>query len=481
MADYQNLCPNSRGIYINASIWVLQALATVFLGLRVYCKMLRHRGLWYDDYFLIAAWALLAVSAASTTANVALGFGRHFADFNPANLERYAIISLLSGFFSILSAVCSKTSFAITLLRLTEGRMRHLIWGIIVSMNLLMPLSALFLFVACDPPAKTWKPYLPGKCWPEKVSVIYGIVVGGKLFLRVPPRPLCALCATPASLTNSLLVELRSGPRPAALAHPHALPHVPPREDRRGRCHEHGCFVRRLALAPLAFANPALQCLCHRHCQVRHASAARQPRLYLCVPPSSSFEAPCFRDALSPSPDDGAPFIVWGFAECAVSIMAASIPALRVLFQEIRGAPPLIQRMIPSLRLSPAASGGAAAAASDAKRPSENDSKAMTTTTTTTTTTVTRPDNDDHIPGAASPPPPHGQPSSSSSGPPPNPFVSADDRSDRSILKRAGVSGVANVHVVREMRSDAGEVLGEHDIEMGKKRHSYQLQGVQGA
>lgn len=168
----------TRGPYINASIWTLQGLAGLFLGLRIYCKIFRHRGLWFDDYFLIAAWLLLAVSASATSSDVALGFGHHFVDFNPANLEHYGIFSLLSGLFSILSAVCSKTSFAITLLRLTDGWTKRVIWGIIISMNILMPLSALFLFVSCNPPAKNWKPELPGKCWPSNVSVIYGIVVG---------------------------------------------------------------------------------------------------------------------------------------------------------------------------------------------------------------------------------------------------------------------------------------------------------------
>ena len=168
----------TRGPYINVSVWILQGLAGCCLGLRIYCKIFRHRGLWFDDYFLMAAWALLAVSAACTSSNVALGFGHHFADFPLENMEEYGIISTLSGFFSILSAVCSKTSFAITLLRLTDGWLKRIIWAIIISMNILMPVSAIFLFVSCNPPAKTWKPELPGRCWPSNVSVIYGIAVG---------------------------------------------------------------------------------------------------------------------------------------------------------------------------------------------------------------------------------------------------------------------------------------------------------------
>jgi len=44
------------GPQINFTIWLLTALSAAFLALRVYCKFLRHRGLWWDDYILIASW-----------------------------------------------------------------------------------------------------------------------------------------------------------------------------------------------------------------------------------------------------------------------------------------------------------------------------------------------------------------------------------------------------------------------------------------
>lgn len=44
------------GPQLNFTIWLLTILASGFLGLRVYCKFLRHRGLWWDDHVLIAAW-----------------------------------------------------------------------------------------------------------------------------------------------------------------------------------------------------------------------------------------------------------------------------------------------------------------------------------------------------------------------------------------------------------------------------------------
>ena len=47
--------PNYAGRMLWA-IWSFTVGASVFLALRVYCKLTRNRGLWWDDNFLIAAW-----------------------------------------------------------------------------------------------------------------------------------------------------------------------------------------------------------------------------------------------------------------------------------------------------------------------------------------------------------------------------------------------------------------------------------------
>lgn len=38
------------------TIWVLLGLAGAFLALRLYCKFSRHRGAWWDDWFLVGSW-----------------------------------------------------------------------------------------------------------------------------------------------------------------------------------------------------------------------------------------------------------------------------------------------------------------------------------------------------------------------------------------------------------------------------------------
>lgn len=48
--------PPSAGRWINGVVWTLIGLATAFLGLRIFCKYARRKGLWLDDYVLMASW-----------------------------------------------------------------------------------------------------------------------------------------------------------------------------------------------------------------------------------------------------------------------------------------------------------------------------------------------------------------------------------------------------------------------------------------
>ena len=51
------LLPHDNGApRLLASIWSLAGIATAFLSLRLYCRMLKRRSLWWDDAILIASW-----------------------------------------------------------------------------------------------------------------------------------------------------------------------------------------------------------------------------------------------------------------------------------------------------------------------------------------------------------------------------------------------------------------------------------------
>ncbi|KAK4187673.1 hypothetical protein QBC35DRAFT_434621, partial [Podospora australis] len=160
-------------------VWSFLAVSTVFLVLRLYCKIWRSRGLWWDDYVLAVAWLSFLADAILIQRVINHGFGHYPCDIGPPNLSFIAFEGAgLGSMFSILAIVWSKTSFALTILRISKDKLRWLVWFLIVSMNIVMLLQALFVWIKCKPIEKNWKPLLPGHCWDTEKANAYGMASG---------------------------------------------------------------------------------------------------------------------------------------------------------------------------------------------------------------------------------------------------------------------------------------------------------------
>lgn len=94
----------------------------------------------------------------------------------------------VAGTLTITAAIWSKTSFALTVWRLSDGWMRYLVVGLIVSMNVAMGVSALLPWVQCKPLAKAWNPMLPGQCWDAHATIYYNIFSGGEWWRTAESR-----------------------------------------------------------------------------------------------------------------------------------------------------------------------------------------------------------------------------------------------------------------------------------------------------
>ena len=107
------------------------------------------------------------------------GYGKHTWDFPMQNLEHTILLMYVAGTFSIVGIIWSKTSVAITLIRLTEERMRVFVWFLLVTTNIFLGLSAVFNWAQCKPIEKVWRFSVPGTCWPISTLVNYHIFSGG--------------------------------------------------------------------------------------------------------------------------------------------------------------------------------------------------------------------------------------------------------------------------------------------------------------
>ncbi|KAI0458646.1 hypothetical protein F5B21DRAFT_500152 [Xylaria acuta] len=164
------------GVVLNAVNWTLTALAAVFLSLRVYCKICRGRGLWWDDYILITAFACNLIAVSFITAGIMLGFANPDAVIGAAAARRLQIHGGVQNVFFSLASDLSKTSFGFTLLRVTEGRMKQLIIFLIVTLNIVYFLTIIFTFLKCQPAIYSWLP--ADTCWSLWTYIQFAIFGG---------------------------------------------------------------------------------------------------------------------------------------------------------------------------------------------------------------------------------------------------------------------------------------------------------------
>ena len=85
-----------------------------------------------------------------TTVSVSYGYGRSLQTIDPADLAKMPLLANVAGFFSVTAAMWSKTSFALTLARISDGWILRCIWIVIVTMTGIMGSSAIMVFFEVD-------------------------------------------------------------------------------------------------------------------------------------------------------------------------------------------------------------------------------------------------------------------------------------------------------------------------------------------
>jgi len=268
-----------------ATVWPLLVAATGFLGLRLYCKLSIRRTLWWDDWVLILAWICLVGQNIITTETIKYGYGRHIYDIPFENLtQKLPLLANIGATFSILAAVWSKTSFAITLLRITQGWLWVAVWCIIVTMNVAMGLSALFVWIQCTPVEKSWNPLLEGTCFSRDTIIDFLVFSAAysaamDIILALLPWKVVLPLNMKTKEKIGVLVAMSMG---------------------------------------LVAATTAI---------IKIVQIPRMKSGDICEWPDASKKG----GSILTCADDGVVLVVWGTAESAVTIMAASVPVLRSL------------------------------------------------------------------------------------------------------------------------------------------------------
>ncbi|KAK6080682.1 hypothetical protein SCUP515_03283 [Seiridium cupressi] len=118
---------------LNAGLWTLFAAATIFLGMRLWCKVIRRHGLWYDDYILLVSWSVLLANNTLIVYEFATGY--ILTDSTQKWDDRMHILINISSCGTLIGQALTKTAFAVTLLRLCNRWQQWILWFCIATMN----------------------------------------------------------------------------------------------------------------------------------------------------------------------------------------------------------------------------------------------------------------------------------------------------------------------------------------------------------
>lgn len=193
---------------------------------------------------------IIATDVLTTALVLEFKLGRHSWDLGvtPANLAKFIILLSARASLTLTSLGWTKTAFAVTLLRLTEGLTRRSVWFIIISLNITTILSGLVPWIQCSPLQKTWNPVVEGTCWAPKVGTKIWIGMGGMSYFCF--TFFVSLFCKVQIATNLALYRDFSifGPDGLHTGRPTMDISVPHCFEEQGKvwhfgCHEHGRYV----------------------------------------------------------------------------------------------------------------------------------------------------------------------------------------------------------------------------------------------
>ena len=107
------------------------------------------------------------------------GLGHHGWDLRIPDLAKFLKIINARATITLTTIGWTKTSFGITLLRLTKDRTKAVVWFCIITINITTFVSALVPWIQCMPLSKVWNPMEDGSCWAPGTGTTLWVGLGG--------------------------------------------------------------------------------------------------------------------------------------------------------------------------------------------------------------------------------------------------------------------------------------------------------------
>ncbi|RDW64440.1 uncharacterized protein DSM5745_09851 [Aspergillus mulundensis] len=189
---------DDKGPKILAVLWGLTGFTMVIVAARMFIrgKMLRNFG--PDDWLIAFSMMMGIVYCAITTANIAIGYGKHAYVLDTSTVEEATFLNTLSFLFGIVSFSVPKLAVAAMLNRILNPSLvqKAAIWGLTGLGAVISGICIIILFTMCDPAHALWHTTLvaEGKatCRDTWILINYAIFTGAysafiDLYLAIYP------------------------------------------------------------------------------------------------------------------------------------------------------------------------------------------------------------------------------------------------------------------------------------------------------
>ncbi|KAL4802513.1 hypothetical protein BDV18DRAFT_166858 [Aspergillus unguis] len=189
---------DDKGPKILAVLWGLTGFTMVVVAARMFIRVRMLRNFGPDDWLIAFSMIMGITYCAITTANVAIGYGKHAYVLDASTVETASFLNSLSFLFGIVSFSVPKLAVAAMLTRILNPNIYHrvAIWGLTGLGAVISGICIIILFTMCDPPRALWKTslILEGKatCRDTWILINYAIFTGAysafiDLYLAVYP------------------------------------------------------------------------------------------------------------------------------------------------------------------------------------------------------------------------------------------------------------------------------------------------------
>ncbi|RAQ41818.1 hypothetical protein AFGD_001223 [Aspergillus flavus] len=155
--------------------------AFIVVSLRGVARSLYARMSW-DDYLTIFALVQALIATIFDCIAVDKGLGCHLIYIPKNDAVTAMYYDLLSQVFCINALSFAKISICLSYLRILKGS-RHTVLRVICYLTAFLvfvvnTVVIISLYAQCDPPRKSWNPFIPGKCWEFRTEISLVLLQG---------------------------------------------------------------------------------------------------------------------------------------------------------------------------------------------------------------------------------------------------------------------------------------------------------------